>query len=126
MVGLLACVLVCWLIPSCGSDHVLTAITVSPQGATLIGPGVQVQYMAVGTFIHPPETKDVTDIVNWSSNSPQIVTITNTGLATSTAGCGTNLGIIATYYTNPSNPSAGNVVVGNATINVETIKGTCP
>ncbi len=126
IIGLAVCVLISLLIPSCGADNVLTAITVSPQGSVLIGPGVQVQYMAVGTYIHPPATKDVTDIVNWSSNAPQIVTISNTGLATSTNACGTNLGIIATYYTNSANHSAGNVVVGSATISVETIKGTCP
>ncbi len=125
--ALAACFLVCLLIPSCGSDHVLTAITVSPQNSTIVGPGVQVQFMAIGTFIHPPETKDVTDLVNWSTTTPQILLISNTGLATSApTGCGFNLGVTATYYTNASNHSAGNVVVGSSTVNVESAKGTCP
>jgi hypothetical protein len=104
--------------PSCGHDHKLVSITINPPGATITGPGVDVHFQALGQYIHPPESKDITDSVVWASAAPQIVSIvSNTGVATSGDGCGANITITATAYSNPQNKS-GSVVVGTATVNV--------
>lgn len=108
---------------SCGHDQKLVSITVLPQGASITG-NPTVQFTALGHYIHPPVTKDITTQVIWKSDSPTIITFNFNpgdppGLATPTGlGCGTNLGISAKVYSNPSNPTHGTVVVGLATINV--------
>ena len=48
---------------SCAFNQHLTSIRVSPPGATFQGVGAQIQFTAVGTYIHPPETKDITSQV---------------------------------------------------------------
>jgi hypothetical protein len=116
--------------PSCGHDQQLVSISVLPQGATLTltGPGqsLSIQFTAIGSYIHPPESKDITSRVVWSSDSPQVIdfnTPGSSGLATTTGtACGTNIGILAKVYSRPSNPPSGSVVVGTSTVNV-TITG---
>ena len=109
------------ILPSCGHDQVLTSITINPNGATITGTGVIVNFQALGTYIHPPETKDLTNSVVWMSAAPQVISIVaDTGVATSGSGCGTNIGITATHYSDPQNKS-GSVVVGTGTITV-----SCP
>jgi Bacterial Ig-like domain (group 2) len=104
--------------PSCGFKRQLVSITVIPDGATLIGTGVELQFTAIGHFIHPPDSRDITDSVAWQSAASQIVTIDATGLATSTAGCGTNITITATAHSDPHDNSSG-VVVGTAAVTVK-------
>ena len=111
-------------LPSCGHDQKLISITVTPSGANITGTGVEVDFKAVGTYIHPPENKDITNSVVWTSAAPQVVSIvSNTGVAHSGAACGTNITITATAYSNPQNHS-GSVVVGTATVSV-THPGVC-
>ena len=117
--------------PSCARSQKLLAINVTPSGATitLTGPGqqVQTQFTAYGAYIHPPETRDITKTVIWATDTPSIIEAVQStpGLFQTTGeGCGTNLGITATVYTDNNNPS-GNVVIGNATMNV-TFQGSCP
>jgi hypothetical protein len=103
---------------SCGHDQKLISITINPSGATITGTGVVVNFQAIGTYIHPPENKDITTSVVWTSAAPQVVSIvSNTGVATSGTGCGTNITITATAYSNPQNHT-GSVVVGTATVSV--------
>ena len=112
-------------LPSCGHDQVLTSITINPTGATITGTGVIVNFQAIGTYIHPPQNKDITTSVVWMSAAPQIISIDpNTGVATSGSGCGTNIGITATHYSNPQNQS-GSVVVGTAPVSVTQVP-SCP
>jgi hypothetical protein len=110
---------------SCARSQELVGITVTPQGSTItlgqVGEQVSTQFTALGTYIHPPETKDVTSKAVWTTNSPSIIALdpNQPGLVTTTGqGCGANLGVTASIYSNPSNPPAGSVIVGAATMNV--------
>jgi hypothetical protein len=105
-------------LPSCGHDQKLVSITINPPGANITGAGVVVNFQAIGTYIHPPQSKDITGSVVWTSAAPQVVSIiSNTGVATSGVICGTNITITATAYSNPQNKS-GSVVVGTAAVSV--------
>jgi hypothetical protein len=93
---------------SCAHDQQLTSITVQPAtenfGASDIpvnlDAGLNVQLRALGSYIHPPVTKDITGQVTWTSNTPDMVTVSSTGLATATGlACGSTL-ISATVTTN--------------------------
>jgi len=119
--------------PSCARSQKLVGITVSPQGTTItltgVGQQVDTQFTALGSYIHPPETKDLTQKAVWSTDTPTII-YTVPGkpglIETSGNGCGTNLGVTATVYTDHNNPN-GNVVVGSATMNVSFGQGVpCP
>src|SRR5262249_55355487 len=114
----LLCAVVCSVLwfPSCGHEQKLVSITVTPQNLTITGAGLNVQYRATGNYSHPPEQKDLTQKVVWFSPFPQIMAFsdpTQPGLATSGFGCGSNLLITATIFSNPANPQAGTEVIGS-------------
>ena len=114
---------------SCGRDQQLVGITIQPSvytfGASNIpvsaDTGLQVHLRALGEYIHPPVTKDITDKVVWTSNTPQMMTVVSTGLLTVTGiSCGNTL-VSATVTTNSSAgglTSAGAIVTGFMTGNV--------
>ena len=114
---------------SCGHEQQLVSITVTPAtetfGAANIpvpdDAGLSVQLRATGTYIHPPVTKDITNDVVWTSNTPDMVTVSATGLITATGGaCGGTL-ITATVTTNHSTGnigSTGAIVTASMTANV--------
>ncbi len=114
---------------SCGHDRKLVSITVTPDNVTFGGPGIVVQYKAIGNYIHPPQTRDITDQVVWQSAAPQVIGFDFVGSTVGQAEsdptglvfCGTNIDITATVFSNPSNPAAGTAIVGRALANV-----TCP
>ena len=103
---------------SCARDQKLVSIAVQPSaGFVFEGFGAQGQFTALGTYIHPPETKDITGKVVWSLNVANFGTLTQTGdlTYTRTDGCGSGQ-VTATMYSNPANPSAGSVVVASAPV----------
>jgi len=113
--------------PSCARSQQLESITIYPPGQsitlTAVGQQFPLQFTAYGNYIHPPETRDVTNTAVWATDSPTIIAAqpnTPGGFLTTGNGCGSNLGITASVYTDHNNPS-GNVVVGLATVNI-TIK----
>lgn len=120
---------------SCGRDQQLESITVQPQtetfGASNIpvaaNAGAQVQLRALGNYIHPPVTKDITSTVTWASNTPQMMTIDASGLLTVTGlACGDTT-ITATVRTNSSTgglSSSGAIVTGSMTGTVVCFTGT--
>lgn len=75
-------------ITSCVADASLTSITVTPSTVTATATfGLQNQFTAIGSYTRPnhtPITKDITNQVTWTSATPQMVTIDQTGLATVT------------------------------------------
>ena len=113
----------------CAHEQQLTSITVQPNTETFgaanipvsADAGLNVQLRALGTFIHPPVTKDITDQVIWNSNTPDMVTVTPAGLLVVTGvACGSAL-VSATVTTNKSSgnlDSSGAIVTGNMTANV--------
>ncbi|MGO9087270.1 MAG: hypothetical protein ACLP6G_10550 [Terriglobales bacterium] len=117
--------------PSCARSQQLVSVAVNPQGTTItlteVGQQVGTQFTALGTYIHPPETKDLTNKAVWATDSPSIIAVVpaTPGLINTTGnGCGSNLGVTASVYTDNNNPS-GNVVVGSATMNVSFGSGSC-
>ena len=122
-------------VSSCGRDQQLVSIQVQPSVETfgessipvLLDRGLQVQLRALGTYIHPPVTKDITNEVTWSSNDTQMMTVSSTGLLTATGdSCGATL-VSATLTTNTSSgglSSSGALVTGSMTGNVVCFTGT--
>ncbi len=120
---------------SCGRDQELTSITVQPSSETFgasnipvaADQGLQVQLRALGNYIHPPVTKDITSQVTWNSNTPQMMTVDSSGMLTVTGlSCGASL-ISATMTTNKSAggiSSSGAVVTGYMTGNVVCFTGS--
>lgn len=114
---------------SCGRSQQLVSIQIQPATETFgssstsvaADAGLQVQLRALGSYIHPPVTKDITTQVTWASNTPQMMTVDSAGLVTVTgATCGATL-ISATVTTNTSSggiSSSGAVVTGFMTGNV--------
>jgi len=127
LVGVLVLIVVAAVLvglSSCGRDQQLESITVQPQaesfGASdipvIANAGAQVQLRALGNYIHPPVTKDITSQVTWTSNTPQMMTVDASGLLTVTGlACGDTL-ITATVQTNSSTggrSSSGAIVTGS-------------
>jgi hypothetical protein len=76
-------------VSSCGFNQHLISIQVVPPGSTFNSVGASTVFKAMGTYEHPPQTKDITDIVTWSVDSQNLVTITNTSQVTAISICGT-------------------------------------
>jgi Bacterial Ig-like domain (group 2) len=115
---------------SCAHEQQLVSISVQPQTETFGSPtipvsanaGSTVQLRAIGNYIHPPVSKDITNQVVWSSNTPDMVTVdATTGLITANGqACGDTL-ISATVTTNHSIGnvgSSGAIVTGTMTASV--------
>ncbi len=109
---------------SCAHDEQLNSISIQPDNVTITGAGLDIHYTALGHYSHPPNTKDITDLVTWESSAPQIISVDQHGVATSGLGCGTNLQITATSDTRT--PKSNSVVVGTVTVNVKQPAGTDP
>ena len=124
MVGA-AVLLAVFALASCGFKRKLASITVIPSGANITGTGVKVQFKAVGNYVHPPDSRDITNSVIWESAAPQIVTIDQNGLAVSQFACGTNITITATAHSDPNDSHSG-VVVGTAAVGVTQPNNGCP
>jgi len=109
------------LLPSCGFKRKLVSIDIVPNAATLGGPGLSLQLQAIGHYVHPPDSRDISTTVTWKSAAEQVVTVDQTGLAKSQFGfCGDNITITSTGHSDPNDSSSG-IVVGTAAISV-----TCP
>jgi hypothetical protein len=112
-------------LPSCGHDQKLVSLQVNPASFTFLTPtaGGQGQFTAIGTYIHPPATKDVTSQATWAVND-NVVTI-SAGLVTTTgAGCG-GANVSATMPEGTGGPS--NIVIGYATVTVnDPANPVCP
>jgi hypothetical protein len=91
--GIVALVAVATLLlsfSSCGFNQHLTSIQVFPANVTFGGVGATVQFKAIGTYDHPPATKDVTDQATWSIDSQNLVSFSSTpGLVKDINDCGT-------------------------------------
>jgi len=120
---------------SCGRDQQLVSIEIQPSTETFgdskipvaADAGLQIQLRALGTYIHPPVTKDITSQVTWSSNTPQMMTVDSSGLVTVTGqACGDTL-ISATVTSNTSSggiSSKGALVTAYMTGTVVCFTGT--
>jgi len=97
----------------CGHNQHLVSISLIPPGpVTFQGVGAAIQFKALGRYVHPPETKDITDQVQWSVDSQNLVTVTNTGLVTATSVCGSG-NIMASLNAPPNYVFGTAFVTGN-------------
>jgi hypothetical protein len=110
---------------SCATGQQLVAIQVTPA-AVIFGsadPALNAQLTAVGTYTHPPATKDITTQVTWTSDITGVAQVTSTGEVSPNTDCGI-ANITASLKTNT--PS-GNVVTGTMTATVNGPSGSgCP
>lgn len=121
-------------VPSCGSGQQLVSIAIQPttesfgSSTTPVNEdtGLNVQLRALGSYIHPPATKDITNTVTWASNTADIATVNSTGvLSAAGLACGDAL-ISATVTTNRSSgniSSQGALVTGYMTASVVCFSG---
>jgi hypothetical protein len=101
MVALILAAISLLCVPSCGYNQHLISIQVVPPGATFNSVGSSLTFKALGTYLHPPATKDITDQVKWSVDSQDLVTITNTSLVTDVSICGSG-NLMASLYDAPN------------------------
>jgi hypothetical protein len=102
-------------LPSCGHDQKLVSLQVTPSGFDFPVPyaGATGQFHAIGTFIHPPATRDVTTKASWRVDD-NVVTV-SAGLVTTTGGCGST-NVTATMPEGTG--GASNIVIGSAFVTV--------
>jgi hypothetical protein len=118
LAGLALCAITLLNLSSCAHSQQLVQVTVQPSGGFVFGGyGAQGQFTALGLYIHPPESKDITNKVVWSLDISNFATLTQTGQITYTRtdGCGSG-NVTATYNSNPSDPAAGSVLTSSAPV----------
>ena len=119
---LLATAMVLLSLSSCARSQKLQGITISPSAFTYFSPapaGVQqtpIPLTAYGSYIHPPETKDISSQVTWASDNTIVADVSSAGQLTDGVACGV-ANISATFYTGGNN--SGNLVVGFMTVTVQ-------
>jgi hypothetical protein len=96
---------------SCGFNQHLLSIQVVPPGVTFNSVGSSIVFKAMGTYEHPPQTKDITDIVTWSVDSQNLVSITDTSLVTALSICGSG-NLYASYYDSPNQVTGSAFITG--------------
>jgi hypothetical protein len=110
-------------VSSCGDPQKLQSIQIVPSSFTYGGAAASgsiqtpIPLAAYGTYIHPPETKDITDQVIWASNVTPVANVSSTGQLTAGSSCGGS-NISASVYTDGGNKN-GNVVVGYMFVTVD-------
>jgi hypothetical protein len=131
-----SCVLVLQTL-SCSNGQQLVSIAIQPATESFgssttpvnLDAGASVQLRALGSYSHPPATKDVTDQVTWASNTPALSTVNATGLLVATGqACGNAL-VSATVTRNTTDgglSSAGALVTGYMTASVVCFTGGGP
>jgi hypothetical protein len=111
-------------LPSCGHDQKLVNLQVQPSGFTFLtsGAGATGQFTAIGTYIHPPATKDVTSQATWAVDD-NVVAI-SAGLVTTNGSCG-SANVSATMPEGTG--GASNIVIGYSFVTVNNpADPTCP
>jgi hypothetical protein len=134
--GMVVASVVCLVgLTSCAHEQQLVSISIQPKaeifGAANIpvsaNAGSTIQLRAIGNYIHPPVSKDITNQVAWTSNTTDLVMVDPaTGLITATGlACGDAL-ISATVKTDKSIgniSSSGAIVTGTMTATVVCFTG---
>jgi hypothetical protein len=97
-------------VSSCARSQKLTSINIQPGNGTFatVDPSAYFIYKAYGTYIHPPQTLDITNQVTWSTDNPQVAKFKSPGVISPNTGCGVAQ-IFATLH-NSSNDVVSNQV----------------
>jgi hypothetical protein len=98
---------------SCGFNQHLVSIQIQPSGGATFGavdPKLAVDFTALGTYVHPPQTKDITTEVTWQSDTPEVATVTSAGVVSPNTNCGT-ANVFATFYDSPNDVVSNSALV---------------
>lgn len=125
--GALVAVGAVFSLPSCGHHQKLVSLEVQPGAFTFLNPyptTLTEQYAAIGTYIQPPATMDVTNQATWKIDDGA-VTMTTPGLFTPAPGfCG---GGNISASVPEGTGSGSNVMIAFATVTVDNpTVATCP
>ena len=95
----LVLLLMVMFVPDCAREQTLTGIQIAPLGATFgaVEQSLVINFTATGTYEHPPQTKNITNLVTWHSDTPQVVTVSSSGAVSPNTNCGTG-NIFATMH----------------------------
>lgn len=76
---------------SCARDQRLVSISVKPAAVTFkaVDNTLTANLTAYGSYLHPPETKDITTQVTWTTDIPQVAHVTSAGVVSPSTNCGT-------------------------------------
>jgi hypothetical protein len=99
---------------SCGNQRRLVSIEIRPSSATFLGPqsgGPPIVFTALGTYQHPPDTRDITALVAWKTDNPGLLNIAG-GSVTPNGQCG--IGNLSASVND-----SGNLIIGYATVTVD-------
>lgn len=117
-----ACALITFLSCGGGGDPALARINILPPTITVAGTPTII-YTAIGHYQNSQTTQDITDKVLWQTSTPSIVAFSDpthpNNLIPTGTGCGSNIGVTASVFQNPSDPSSGQAVIGTATVSVQ-------
>jgi hypothetical protein len=97
---------------SCGFNSHLVSIQIAPSAFTFggINQGLFVGFAATGTYEHPPKTIDITNIVTWGTDAPQVALFSSPGVVTTSTACGT-ANVSASFYDSPNLVSSNSATV---------------
>jgi Divergent InlB B-repeat domain len=100
------------LLMGCGFKRKLVAIQIQPSTATFLtpDPAAQIDFTALGFYIHPPDSHDITSQATWKTDVPQLITV-NSGVVSPQGVCG-----IANI--SASMQQDGNLKIGYATVTI--------
>lgn len=121
--GLAAAGILLLNLSSCARNQDLVSIQIVPSGFTYGSavpsgiPQMPIPLTAYGTYIHPSETKNITNKVIWASDVTPVANVDSSGGLTAGVDCG-GANISASVYTDGGNKS-GNVVVGYMFVTVD-------
>jgi len=117
-------------LPSCGHDQKLVSITVSPSTVTYLSPtAAPAVFKAYGTYIHPPETKDISGQVSWATDVPDLLSLSYQAGTGEVVGPAQNVicGIADLSATGSEGTGgSGNILVGYATLTIDGTGPNCP
>src|SRR5271154_2966560 len=122
--ALIATATLLFSLSSCAYNQPLISINIPFSGGTFGAPdpSLYFDFKAFGTYVHPPATKDITDIVTWQTDNPQVAQVGSTGVVSPNTGCGL-ANIYATYYDSPNDVVSNSVPI---TVNGPAADGCTP
>jgi hypothetical protein len=97
---------------SCAYNQHLVSINIPSSGGTFgaADPSLFFDFKAFGTYIHPPQTKDITNLVTWQSDNPQVVQVSSAGVVSPSPNLGCGVGDIFATLKDGSNEVVSNSV----------------
>ncbi|MGH9496723.1 MAG: hypothetical protein ACRD3B_17120, partial [Candidatus Sulfotelmatobacter sp.] len=102
---------------SCARDQKLIGITIQPGTFTFldIDTTLVANFTAIGTYIHPPENRDITGQVTWAADVPSLINVAGGAVSPTGNGCG----VVNVSASTTRGTEAGGIVIAYATVTVD-------